>query len=165
MRVDMRLSAASVRRGIARLKSARLRLIEDCDLICSRLAEIGLATAVQIVPNQTGFLRDSIAIVKKGDARWVVVARSEYAAFVEFGTGVVGEGTYPGTLPAAWSYRLGERENPGAHDPDDPTVWFWLGDDGRYHATRGREGAGYMAAAADQVLLQAGSIAREVMAR
>lgn len=64
--------------------------------------------AQAIAPVDTGELKESIhtASVQPVGTKvsGTVVASAEHAAFIEFGTGLRGEGTYPGDLPAGWVY-------------------------------------------------------------
>lgn len=64
----------------------------------SALVQEGINYAKQEAPVDSGDLRQSIggeAIREGATINGVVYATSGHAAFVEFGTGIVGEGTYP----------------------------------------------------------------------
>lgn len=56
-----------------------------------------------------------------------------YAAFVEYGTGVVGKGTHP--LAKNYAYDTNEHGNNG---------WFFYDDEGNIHWTRGMKAHAYM---------------------
>lgn len=162
-RLKAKLSPSSIRSLKAQLESYKRSLPQKCDELCKRLAEIGVDTAVKTVPVETGYLSESIGFVRRGNSDYLVVAEAGYAAFVEFGTGVVGSGTYKGELPKNWEYDA--RWSPWAHDEEDPTIWYYLGDDGRYHATRGQTASGFMAASAEAMRQEVVRIAKEVFAR
>lgn len=66
-----------------------------------------------------------------------------------------------GELPDGWAYD--QRRTPEAHDPDDPTKWFYRDRDGRVRSTRGQTACGYMAGAADEMRMAIDEVAREVL--
>ena len=74
----------------------------------------------------------------------------------------VGQGTYPGELPKGWGYDT--RRTPEAHDPADPTLWYYYDRDGDLRCTRGRVASGYMLAASGEMRRKVLEIAREVFA-
>lgn len=158
---DVELSSASVKSIIRQLEAYGHSLEEKVEEVCKRLAEEGVNTAVSAVRVDTGALRDGIYMQRSGDCEYMVISYSPYAWFVEFGTGVVGEGTYPGDLPAGWHYD--ERRSPWAHDPDDPTTWFYTTANGRF-STRGQSANAYMLAASETMRQKVLNIAREVFA-
>ena len=160
MRLSMGLSSSSIGEAVRRLEAYRSSLPSKVDELLRKLCEAGVDAAVSVVPKDTGELASSIRYERRGDGDYLVVADSEYAAFVEFGTGVVGSGTYPGDLPSGWAYD--ERRTPEAHDPDDPARWYYYDRDGRLRSTRGRQAAGYMLAASEDMRAKALRIAREV---
>lgn len=125
--------------------------------LCSALAEFGLEAALANVPVDTGELRDGIGLYRRGDRRWAVVAKCGHAAFVEYGTGVVGEGTYKGELPSVWEYSVGPMI-------DDEGWWYYVDAEGEGHWTQGQPAQGFMALTAEQVRRAAPAIAREVFA-
>ena len=161
-RVTFSLSSASVREAIAQLERYRDGLPAKLERMLARLSEEGVAAAVAVVPEDTGELRSSIESRREGPRRYLVVAENGHAAFVEFGTGVVGQGTYPGELPKGWGYDT--RRTPEAHDPADPTLWYYYDRDGDLRCTRGRVASGYMLAASEEMRRKVLEIAREVFA-
>lgn len=158
---DVELSSSSVKSIIRQLEAYAHSLDEKVEEVCKRLAEEGVNTAVSAVRVDTGALRDGIYMQRSGDCEYLVISYSPYAWFVEFGTGVVGEGTYPGDLPAGWRYD--ERRSPWAHDPDDPTVWYYVSG-GRRFSTQGQPANAYMLAASEEMRQKVLNVAREVFA-
>lgn len=159
------LSSQGIRNLISKVKLVKEGVVNGYDEYARRLAEQGYEAAIAAVPVDTGELRDSIAIEKLGKGKYRIIATAEHALFVEFGTGVVGEGTYPDKKrlrEAGWRYRMGESANPEAHDPDNPEFWYWLGDDGRYHRTNGRQAAGFLLAGAEAMKQNRLRVAKEV---
>ena len=159
-RIRAGLSHASLSKAIAGLKAYRDGLPAKVDELLRRLSQAGVDAAAAVVPRDTGELESSIRLERRGGSDYLVVADCEYAAFVEFGTGVVGQGTYRGDPPPGWGYD--ERRTPEAHDPDDPTKWFYYDRDGVLRSTRGQRASGYMAAASEEMRASAVRIAREV---
>lgn len=159
--LEEKLGVAGIRRLKAEVESLRGELPRKADEICRRLAGIGLDVAVSMVPVDTGELLGSMALVREGASHYLVIAGSSHAAFVEFGTGVVGKGSYPATLPAGWQYEA--MWSPWAHDADDPSAWYYFDRDGKRHKTRGQRGSAYMASAAEAMRQDALKVAKEVL--
>lgn len=160
MKVSVELSAESVGAAIRQLETYADKLAAKSDELCERLAGIGVEAALANVRQDTGDLASGIRFEKVGDCEYLVISEGGYAAFVEFGTGVVGEGTYPGDLPGGWSYD--ERRTPAAHDEDDPTRWFYYDRDGNLRSTRGQTANAYMAASAEEMRQAILATAKEV---
>lgn len=161
MRIAVSLSRESLREAAARVRGASASIEARCAELCRRLGEIGVEAAVARVRKDTGDLASGIRWEPLPDGSGLVVSEGPYAAFVEFGTGVVGQGTYPGELPDGWAYD--QRRTPEAHDPEDPSKWFYRDRDGRVRSTRGQTACGYMAGAADEMRMAIDEVAREVL--
>ncbi|WP_165170691.1 HK97 gp10 family phage protein [Adlercreutzia sp. ZJ242] len=160
MKISLGLSAESVKAAARRLDEYAEKLEGKSEELCLRLAEAGVDAAVSHVRKDTGELAGGIRFEKSGDKEYLVVSEGEYATFVEFGTGVVGQGTYPGNLPAGWGYD--ERRTPAAHDSADPTRWYYRDRNGETRSTRGQTANAYMAASAEEMRQAILEIAREV---
>lgn len=80
-------------------------------------AEAVVEEAQAIVPVDTGDLHASIHVASLElvgtSVSATVTADSPHAAFVEYGTGIRGEGTYMGDLPADWQYDYKNQNWPG----------------------------------------------------
>lgn len=160
MRVSFGLSVASVRAAREKVERYVESFDPRLDTLCRKLVELGVEVAVANVPVDTGDLRSSIRLERRGERCYLVAARNGHAAFVEFGTGVVGQGTYQGELPDGWGYD--ERRTPEAHDPIDPTIWYYRDPvDGEVHRTRGRRAAHYMLRADEAMRQKVIETARE----
>lgn len=164
-----KLTSKSLRQLIKDLQAYKDSMEVRCDEFCRRLAELGLETAVSIVPVETGTLKSNLGLVRQGERDYLVVADDEVAAFVEFGTGVVGENDpYPDPevlSEASWEYRFGEKNNPAAHDPNDMGYWYWLGDSGSWIRWNGRKPAAFMLGAAGTMRANVAKVAKEVFGR
>ena len=160
MRLRLELSEASAAQAAERLRRYAESLEGKCSRLCEELAAIGVDAAVATVRKDTGALAGTIRYEQVRPSEFLVVSDGEYAAFVEFGTGVVGQGTYPGDLPPSWGYD--ERRTPEAHDPLDPTRWFYRDADGNVRSTRGQTANAFMATAAEEMRQSVLTVAREV---
>lgn len=156
------LSVTAIDQAKRQLEQYRRQLDEKLELLVSELAEIGVQAAIAEVKVDTGALRSSIRAERHAGGNWLVIAESPYVAYVEFGTGVVGEGTYPKELPIPWEYD--QMRTPEAHDRIDPTKWYYYDDEGYRYSTRGQIAGAFMAKASDEMRNNVLKIAREVFA-
>lgn len=122
------------------------------ELLAYKLAEKGVEIAKARVTTLdaifTGELLGSIKAesgkAQKANAIFYVIADSHHAAFVEFGTGQLGqEGSYPYPLPPGvdWEYNTGKtifEIEPGQYG------WFYPGDDGKWYFTQGMPSRPFM---------------------
>lgn len=162
MNLSISLSEQSVDSAIRQLQRYLDSLEAKTDELCARLAEECADAARANAPVDTGWLQAGISVEKRGDASYEVVSEGEYAAFVEFGTGVVGQGTYPGELPAGYGYD--ERRTPSAHDPMDPEAWFYYDRYGVRRRTKGHAAQPYMLDSAEYARSLVAETAKEVFA-
>lgn len=164
MRMRVELSEESLGAAVAGLSAYGKSLEARCDELCARLAGIGVDVAKAVVRKDTGELESGIRVeeLEDGGGR-LVVSEGDYAMFVEFGTGVVGQGTYPAQLPEGYEYD--QRRTPAAHDQRDPTKWYYRDRDGRIRGTRGQTANAYMAEAAEAMRDAVLRTAREVFRR
>lgn len=143
--------------GIKKLKKELLSyktnyLQQKVDLFAKVLAEKGVAIAQSNIANYdaifSGELIDSIKTEyggsKKGTAVFFIVADSEHAAYVEFGTGQLGlEGSYPYPFPEGveWNYNTGKtifEISKGQYG------WFYPMEDGTWRFTQGMPSRPFM---------------------
>ncbi len=120
------------------------------------LIDDGVEYARDIVPVDTGDLRDGISgeVVASGTKiTGKVIARSDHAAYVEYGTGVVGEGTYPAdtngyeyNVPSMWK---------------DVTGGWYYGEDYRIY-THGHVANPFMFRTANEMRRRSVEIAKDV---
>lgn len=105
------------------------------DRVMRQQAEVVRAAAVYLAPVDTGELRGSIhtdVTHDNGGTQGVVYTNKEYAAYVEFGTGPVGQANHAGTSPDVQvSYR------------QDPWV-YRSSRDGKFYRTEGQPAQPYL---------------------
>ena len=144
-------------KGLENLKKQLLdyknnTLQQKLNILAKTLSEKGVVIAQANIAGLdaifTGELISSIHTRKgsgsKGTAIFYIVADSKHAAFVEFGTGQLGqEGSYPYPLPEGieWNYNTGKtifEIEPGQYG------WFYPGDDGKWYFTQGMPSRPFM---------------------
>ena len=127
-------------------------LQQKLNILAKTLSEKGVVIAQANIAGLdaifTGELIGSIHTRKgsgsKGTAIFYIVADSKHAAFVEFGTGQLGqEGGYPYPFPkgVVWKYNTGKtifEIEPGQYG------WFYPGDDGKWYFTQGMPSRPFM---------------------
>ena len=163
------------RKGIADAKKFILDykknvLQQKLRVFVERLALEGVETAKANITTFdaifTGELLNSIheesGVSTNDTAVFYVVADSEHAAFVEFGTGQIGmEGSYPYPLPEGveWNYNTGKtifEISPGQYG------WFYPMPDGTWRFTQGMPSRPFMYETAIELRKRMVQIAKEV---
>ena len=133
--ISMTLSQKSVQNVIKELRSYQNSLEYKCRLLAEKLAEKGVEIAQTYVASLDAIftyeLNSSIHAehVKdvQGGGIYAVVAGTDHALFVEFGTGIVGQQSpYPGKLP------------------DGRYGWFYRDDNGQWWFTEGMPSRPFM---------------------
>lgn len=163
-------SQSSIQNAIKALQSYQDNLMYKCQLLAEKLAEKGVEIArVQIADLDAIFTSELLQSVHseykgsiKGGGVWAVVADSEHAAFVEFGTGIIGKANpYKGTLPEGvdWQYATGKTIRQLA---DGRYGWFYKGKDGNWYFTEGMPSRPFMYNTANELKSIVVSTAREV---
>lgn len=164
------LSQSSIQNAIKALQSYQDNLTYKCQLLAEKLAEKGVEIArVQIADLDAIFNQDLIKSIHseyvgsvKGGSVWAVVADSEHAVFVEFGTGIIGKANpYKGTLPEGvdWQYASGKTIRQLA---DGRYGWFYKGNDGNWYFTEGMPSRPFMYNTANELRSIIVSTAKEV---
>lgn len=145
------LSVSSIRQLQKDLEKFRDSLEYKARLLAETLAERGVEVArVRIADLDAIFTGELISSIhseykgsQKGGAVFAVVADSDHAAFVEFGTGPIGqESPYPYELPegVSWQYASGKTIRQLA---DGRYGWFYPRD-GQWYFTEGMPARPFM---------------------
>ena len=132
--IEMSLDPSSIDHAINEIKHFRSELIKTCNDLIRELTEQGVeiakmqVTALDAV--DTAELENNIAgVFFPAERIGVVYTPTPYALFVEYGTGVVGDGTYPGETANGWKYDYNDHGTEG---------WIYKNDrDGQYYWTMG----------------------------
>lgn len=146
------LSKSSIENAIKQLRAYQNDLTYKCQLLAEKLAEKGVEIArVQIADIDAIFTSELLSSIHaeyhgstKGGSVWSVVAGTDHAMFVEFGTGIVGkQSPYPGELPdgVSWEYASGKTIRQLA---DGRYGWFYKDDDGQWWFTEGMPSRPFM---------------------
>lgn len=141
-------SDESIKDAIAKIKHHQRSLEAKIDLFTEKLAEQGVYLAKEKVTMYdaifTADLINSIHLEPRNDGMYAIVSDSEHTAFVEFGTGQMGqEGSYPYTFPegVTWEYNTGKTIFQIA---DGQYGWFYPALDGTWKFTQGMPSRPFM---------------------
>lgn len=157
------LSADSLSRLEAQVMEYARGLETACDVIAQSVAQEAAGTAKAACPQATGTLAGSIRVEPRGDGMADVLAESDHAAFVEFGTGITGARNPSGHAKDAAVIASGAYTPDGMGHGD--SGWWYPGDDGELHWTKGQSGKGFMAAGAEEARSRVHEIARRAVRR
>ncbi len=163
-------SQQSILNAVNALKSYSNSLTYKCQLLAEKLAEKGVEIArVQLADLDAIFKRELIESIHseyetsvRGGGVWAVVAGTDHAMFVEFGTGTVGQSSpYKGKLPdgVTWQYASGKTIR---QLTDGRYGWFYPGDNGNWYFTEGMPSRPFMYNTANELREIIVSTAREV---
>lgn len=180
-KITFTLSEKSVRQAIKALKDYKKELEDKCNLLSQRLTEKGVEIArAEIVDLDAVFtseLLNSIHSEDKGDGVWAVVAGTDHALFVEFGTGQMGQQSpYPYEFPdgISWSYNTGKTIRQALNDivihgstfvKAGEYYWSYVGKDGKVHITKGMPSRPFMYNTANELRDKIVETAREVFGK
>lgn len=174
--ISMRLSTRSIQQAIKEIRRYKVWMHERLQVLCNRLADIGVETASAIVAeipeDELGSSDGGVTVepVYSSESADTVIGaavhiRGSQVAFLEFSAGIrYGTDAYP--LESGAPYGMGTY--PGAGHWNDPRGWWYLdpqnpkaGPTGYVHTYGNRAYMpGYYAGSA--IALQVESVAREV---
>lgn len=158
MELNLDLSESGIDAALKKLLEYRDRVDKAEDELARRLTEGGTDQAKELAEYMnvydTGELVRGIQGEVKGNVGYVR-ATAPHSAYCEFGTGVMGEGSpHPDPGIAGWRYDVNEHGDAG---------WWYKGDDGEWHWTKGMPSRPYMYETA-QILKEAvPNVAKEVL--
>lgn len=163
------LSSSSIASVQKQLREYRDSLDKKCERLAEELANRGVqiakANVIRLDAIFTGELLNSIHLRKgvgvKNMAVFFIVADSRHAAYVEFGTGQLGqEGSYPYPFPEGveWDYNSGKtiiEISPGQYG------WFYPRD-GKWYFTQGMTSRPFMYETSMELMNEIPKIAKAV---
>ena len=137
-------------------------LLNKAELFCRTLAKYGVNIAKTEILSMgaidSGELVGSIKF-KKGDViadgcTYYIYTDCEYAKFIEFGTGIVGEEyPHPQANDVGWNYDVNGHGDNG---------WWYMANDGQYHWTKGAPSKPFMHNTVVQLNSLVSGVAKEV---
>ena len=168
--ISMTLTQQSIHKAIEELKKYQQELNEKVLLLVQRLTDLGAEIVrVKIVEMGAYFSGELLSGVggfyfPSLNAGFVRVT-SDHVAFVEFGTGTKGSGTYPSAellAKASWGYVTGGEKNAIFTTKDGRVGWMYPLPDGSYRFTEGLTARPFMYETALELQKRFDDLAREV---
>lgn len=145
-------------------------LDEASQKIASSMGRAHQAAAKMMVGGESGELRNSIRMTSKHDNEEptaYVYTNSDHAAFVEFGTGPIGEASGGNGSSLKMTYAKGPWKHEIKKGPRAGTVyytnfWIYRTEEGKFFSTRGQPARPYLYPSAMEVQKQAPRITYRV---
>lgn len=156
-KITIQLSEESVKAAIKELRQYKKELSQKATLLVQRLVDAGVEIAKQEVLTLGAFDSGELASSLDGmmytdGAHGIIFTNCGHAAFVEFGTGVVGSGSPHPIMP--WAYDVNQHGEKG---------WVYYDEkQGRFRWTKGMPSRPYMYLTARQLEEKVVDIARDV---
>ena len=156
-------SLSSIDAAIKEMQAYQEQLTNKCRILAQRVAEIGVEIARVNIADfdaiYSGELFSSIRAEYSGSvpdgASWLVITDCPWAAYVEFGTGIVGqESPHPDTSIVGWKYDVNQHGDMG---------WDYF-KDGEWHWTKGMPSRPFLYQTGMDLRERIEEIAREVFA-
>lgn len=156
--IKFSLNTKDIDRAIRELKQFKTEFLEKCNRLIEKLTDYGVEVAQlqvqQLDAVYSGELMNSIEGYYSPTYNvGIIKAGAYYAAYVEFGTGVVGKQS-PHPAPQGWSYDVNNHGDEG---------WVYYDDErGEFRWTKGFKSRPFMYNTARQLEKECRRIAREV---
>ena len=143
--IKIHLSASGIRQAIKELETYKLEIQRKTSLLVSKLAEEGfrLVTLNLGDIHFTGDLQNSVS-TEVGPNRAIIQVSSEYAIYVEFGTGPKGLVNQHPDNQIGYRYNVGKTIGFYYINGKLTEGWFYPGDDGIWHFTEGMPSRPFM---------------------
>lgn len=160
MKIKITLNPKSVSDAIKEITEYRDNLVRSKEEITRELTEAGVEIAKSIASEMNAY--DSGVLVngihaEYRDGKGYVVSSAPYSAFVEFGTGIVGEmSPHPDAAAWGWTYDVNQHGDLG---------WWFRDSDGEWHWTAGMISRPFMYETARELNDMAGPVAKELLSR
>lgn len=157
-KITISLNSRSIDSAIKQVAAYRKKVKDAATFLVHELTEQGVLIAqlrvVDMNALDSGELMNNIDSQYRGNVG-IVVADSKHAAFVEFGTGIVGaDNPHPEVAIAGWRYDTNEHGVLG---------WWYEGKDGKAKWTKGMPSRPYMYQTAQMLRQLVVPTAKEVM--
>ena len=156
--ISCTLDTNDIKRAVNELKAYKKQFLERCNQLVATLTDYGVEVAKvqvsQLDAYYTGELMNSIeGYFSPTTQVGIIKAGAYYAAYVEFGTGVVGSRS-PHPDPQGWQYDVNAHGDEG---------WVYYDDDsGNFRWTKGFKSRPFMYNTAREIEKNCAKIAKEV---
>ncbi len=156
--ISCTLDTNDIKRAVNELKAYKAQFLERCNQLVEALTDYGVEVAKvqvsQLDAVYTGELMNSIeGYFSPTTQVGIIKAGAYYAAYVEFGTGVVGSRS-PHPNPQGWQYDVNAHGDEG---------WVYYDDDsGKFRWTKGFKSRPFMYNTAREIEKNCAKIAKEV---
>lgn len=157
-KISFKLNPKDIDRAIKEVKAFKQEFVQKCERLVEALTDYGVEVAKlqvkQLDAVYSGELMNSIEGYYSPTYNvGIIKAGAYYAAYVEFGTGVVGKGS-PHPAPQGWQYDVNQHGDDG---------WVYYDDDhGVFRWTKGFKSRPFMYNTARQLEKECARIAKEV---
>ncbi len=162
-KISFGLSVSEINNAVKELRQYQAEVNRKCQFLAQRLAEHGVFLAQLKIAEYdaiyTAELLNSIkyergAVIQSG-ASWIIYTDCPHAAWVEFGTGIVGsQNPHPDTSLVNWRYDVNSHGEAG---------WFYFNSiDGKWHWTKGMQSRPFMFETGQELHKLVSKIAKEV---
>lgn len=154
---------ASISEAARELRDYSKWIKDKADELAQRLAEYGL-TRIEIgyasaIYDEDKSNRDvNVTVEHRGDNQYAIVASGHDVLFLEFGSGIV----YGGGHPLDGELGYGPGTYPGQTHVPEPGYWWYTGEDGESHYSKGNAPSMVMYLTGIELELEMERIAREV---
>lgn len=162
-RIRVGLSVSEFKKAAEEVEKYKKEITRKTRKLAERLAEEGVELAKIKISEypaiDTGELLNSMQ-AEAGDviqygSKWIVFTDCPHAAYVEFGTGIVGErDPHPDTSLVGWRYDINEHGEAG---------WHYY-KNGEWHWTKGMQSRPFMYETGRDLRMKVSKIAKEVFA-
>lgn len=162
-RIRVGLSVSEFKKAAEEVEKYKKEITRKTRKLAERLAEEGVELAKIKISEypaiDTGELLNSMQ-AEAGDviqygSKWIVFTDCPHAAYVEFGTGIVGErDPHPDTSLVGWRYDINEHGEAG---------WHYY-KNGEWHWTKGMQSRPFMYETGRDLRMKVSRIAKEVFA-
>lgn len=153
------MSITSIRQGIKHLQDYQEWIERKAAELVDKLAAMGAVNASidysRAIYDGTNDI--SVTVENWGENRRAIVATGSALLFIEFGAGVIGGGH-----PMDGEFGYGPGTYPGQTHVPDPGYWWYTGDDGLSHFSRGNQPTMTMYLTAKELRERVEEVAREV---
>lgn len=174
-KITMTLSQSSIQNAIKELKEYEGQLVTKCNVLCGKLAEMGLTVAKANISSAPlgKYVRLNVKyesmkagckamLIATGDTLNTPAGSINTLLMIEFGSGWKFN-TVPNPKASELGYGVGTYPNQThAFDPDG---WYYLGEDDKWHHSYGVKATMPMYNADMEILMNIHRVAREVFSK